>query len=124
LAKANKSLIAHGMGHSSSNSLRHLASTLIAAGALASCGDGMVIVDYSAEDKGLTMPQPQKATREKCYGIALAQHNDCAAGKGTDCAGTADKDYMPDRWKYVPAGNCAERGGSLSVSAEPYISQK
>jgi uncharacterized membrane protein len=124
LAKADKSLIAHSMGRTSSNTLRYMAGALIAAGALASCGDGMVIVDYSADDKGLNMPQPQKATRERCYGIALAQHNDCAAGRGTDCAGTADKDYMPDRWKYVPAGNCAERGGSLSETVEPYISQK
>ncbi len=124
MAKANKSLIARSMGRTSSNTLRHLASALIAAGALASCGDGMVTVDYTAEDKGLAMPQPQKATREKCYGIALAQHNDCAAGKGTDCAGTADKDYMPDRWKYVPAGNCTERGGSLDEPVKPYVSQK
>jgi uncharacterized membrane protein len=124
LAKGNISIIGRSMGRVSSNTLRHLAGTLIAAGALASCGDGMVTVDYSVEDKGIVMPQPKKATREKCYGIALAQHNDCAAGKGTDCAGTADKDYMPDRWKYVPVGNCAERGGSLSEPVEPYISQK
>jgi uncharacterized membrane protein len=112
LATRRKSHKEWRMGQSNS-ALYHMASALIAAGALTSCGDGTVTLTYSVEDKGLVMPQPQKAAREKCYGIALAQHNDCAAGPGTDCAGTADKDYMPDRWKYVPRGNCTERGGSL-----------
>ena len=112
------------MGLPHSKTLLHLSSALIAAGAVASCSEGPVKVSYSSEDKGLVMAQPKKAAREKCYGISLAQHNDCAAGPGSDCAGTADKDYMPDRWKYVPAGNCAERGGSLIAAAPPYASQK
>ncbi len=112
------------MDRPKTNSLRNLASALIATSALVACGDGSVKVFYSAEDRGISVPEPKKSAREKCYGIALAQHNDCAAGKGTDCAGTADKDYMPDRWKYVPAGNCAERGGALSAPETPYISQK
>lgn len=43
---------------------------------------------------------------EKCYGVAKAGHNDCKAGAGTTCAGTAKKDYQPDAWKNVPAGTC------------------
>ena len=43
---------------------------------------------------------------EKCYGVALAGQNDCAAGAGTTCAGTAAKDYQGNSWKLVPAGTC------------------
>ena len=45
---------------------------------------------------------------EKCYGVALAGQNDCAAGPGTTCAGTSTKDYQGNAWKYVPAGSCVE----------------
>ncbi|MBE2278272.1 MAG: DUF2282 domain-containing protein [Rhodobacteraceae bacterium] len=43
---------------------------------------------------------------EKCYGVAMAGQNDCAAGPGTTCAGTAAKDYQGNAWKLVPAGTC------------------
>jgi uncharacterized membrane protein len=102
------------MGQAKSQ-LHALASALILSGTLVACGDGTVAVTYSTEDRGKKMPEPKRAEREKCYGIALAQYNDCAAGPGTDCAGTATNDYMPDRWKYVPAGKCAEQGGSLKA---------
>lgn len=48
-----------------------------------------------------------KQDMEKCYGVAMAGQNDCAAGPGTTCAGTATKDYQGNAWKYVPAGTCA-----------------
>ena len=48
-------------------------------------------------------PQPNK---DKCYGIAKAGHNDCAAGAGTTCAGTSKKDYAGNAWKYVAKGTC------------------
>jgi uncharacterized membrane protein len=32
--------------------------------------------------------------------------NDCAAGPGTTCAGTAAADYQGNAWKYVPKGTC------------------
>ena len=44
---------------------------------------------------------------EKCYGVSLAGKNDCAAGPGTTCAGTAKVDYQGNAWKYVPKGTCA-----------------
>ncbi len=47
-------------------------------------------------------------TMEKCFGVAMAGENDCAAGPGTTCAGTATKDYQGNAWKLVPAGTCAE----------------
>jgi uncharacterized membrane protein len=90
-----------------------VAIVLILSGVVAACDDGTVTVTYSTEDTGRNMPQPERATREICYGIAQAQYNDGTAGC-LDCAGTAPKDYMPDTWKYVPAGRCAQLGGSLS----------
>ena len=42
----------------------------------------------------------------KCYGVALAGQNDCAAGPGTTCAGTSKVDYQGNEWKAVPAGTC------------------
>jgi uncharacterized membrane protein len=113
------------MGQSSETVLKNLAGSLLCLAALSACGgedDGTL--RYDSEDRGLTMPEPEKATREKCFGIALAQYNDCAAGPGTNCAGTADKNYMPDRWKYVPAGECEGQGGTLIPAAKPYISEK
>jgi len=48
--------------------------------------------------------------KEKCYGIALAGQNDCAAGPGTTCAGTSTLDYQGNAWKMVPAGECEKYG--------------
>ena len=50
----------------------------------------------------------QKAQMEKCYGIARAGQNDCAAGPGTTCAGTSTRDYQGNAYKYVPAGTCTQ----------------
>lgn len=60
-----------------------------------------------------------KATMEKCYGVALAGHNDCKAGAGTTCAGTSRVNYQGNAFKMVKAGTCTKiktpRGfGSLS----------
>ena len=54
-----------------------------------------------------------KAT-EKCYGVAKAGKNDCAAN-GHSCAGQAKKEADGKEWVKVPSGTC-ERivGGSTS----------
>lgn len=52
-------------------------------------------------------PKPPQPTMDKCFGIALKGENDCAAGAGTTCAGTAKADYQGDAWKYVAKGTCA-----------------
>ncbi|RMH51113.1 MAG: DUF2282 domain-containing protein [Alphaproteobacteria bacterium] len=52
----------------------------------------------------------QAQAKEKCYGIALAGKNDCAAGPGTTCAGTSTVDYQGNAWKLVPAGDCLKYG--------------
>jgi len=41
----------------------------------------------------------EEADKEKCYGVAKASENDCAAGKGTSCAGTSKIDYQGNSWK-------------------------
>ena len=61
-----------------------------------------------------------KMAMEKCYGIAKAGQNDCAAGPGTSCAGTSTADYQGNAWKLVKAGTCVKtktpKGfGSLSA---------
>ena len=59
------------------------------------------------------------AGKEKCFGIAKAGGNDCAAGAGTTCAGTSTIDYQGNSWKYVDKGTCVsmlapdDRKGSL-----------
>ena len=47
-----------------------------------------------------------KTPMEKCYGVALAGKNDCKAGAGTSCAGTASANYQGNAWKLVKAGTC------------------
>jgi uncharacterized membrane protein len=63
----------------------------------------------------------QAAGKEKCFGVALAGQNDCAAGAGTSCAGTSTVDYQGNAWKYVPAGTCEKmmtpKGGHGSLKA-------
>jgi len=54
------------------------------------------------------------AEKEKCYGIALAGENDCAAGAGTTCAGTSTVDYQGNAWTLVPAGECEKYGAEES----------
>lgn len=51
-------------------------------------------------------PMDKSAKMEKCYGVSLAGKNDCAAGPGTTCAGTAKVDYQGNAWKNVAAGTC------------------
>lgn len=68
-----------------------------------------------------TAPAKPGAT-EKCYGVAKAGKNDCAAGPGTSCAGTSVRDYQGNAWKHVAAGTCTSirtpRGaGSLTPIA-------
>ncbi|MBX7247982.1 MAG: DUF2282 domain-containing protein [Caulobacteraceae bacterium] len=56
-------------------------------------------------------PMPSAADhngKEKCYGVALAGQNDCAAGPGTSCAGTSTRDYQGNAWRLVPAGTCTK----------------
>lgn len=55
----------------------------------------------------------QAADTEKCYGVALAGQNDCAAGSHV-CAGHSTVDYDKASFKLVPKGTCASMKGSLT----------
>jgi len=63
------------------------------------------------------------ANQDKCFGVALKGKNDCKAGEGTTCAGTAKADYQGNAWKLVPKGTCTTmelpggRKGSLTELA-------
>ncbi len=47
------------------------------------------------------------AEKEKCYGIAKAGKNDCAAADGShSCAGYAKKDADGREWVLFPKGTC------------------
>jgi len=56
----------------------------------------------------------EKADKEKCYGVAKAGQNDCAAN-GHACAGQSKVDNDPTEWKYVPKGECEKMGGTLAA---------
>jgi uncharacterized membrane protein len=54
------------------------------------------------------------AAQEKCYGVSLKGKNDCKAGPGTSCAGSATKDYQGNAYKLVPAGTCGKMTSKTS----------
>ncbi|NMG73236.1 DUF2282 domain-containing protein [Aromatoleum diolicum] len=56
------------------------------------------------------------ADKEKCFGVALKGKNDCAAGPGTSCAGTAKIDYQGNAWSLVPKGSCDKTASPTSPS--------
>ena len=51
-------------------------------------------------------------TAEKCYGIAVAGKNDCAATGSHSCAGEAKINKDPASWIYVPTGTCQKIVGA------------
>lgn len=91
-----------------------LGTAILAGVALAACsapaeteaeGDATAAVDPSDPEQVAAAENPD-GEKEKCYGVALAGKNDCAAGPGTSCAGTSTVDYQGNAWKYVDAGTC------------------
>jgi uncharacterized membrane protein len=81
-----------------------MSKTTLAVGALASA-----LLATAAQADNHSQQQ-----RERCYGVAMAGRNDCAAGPGTSCAGTSRVDYQGNAWKYVDRGSCVRMGGSLT----------
>jgi uncharacterized membrane protein len=62
--------------------------------------------------------------KEKCFGVAMAGKNDCAATGYNSCAGTSKVDYDKGAWKYVAKGTCESmevttKGGKRMGSLEP-----
>lgn len=83
--------------------IRSIALSTLAIGALAS---GVALAQAKPMNDGKPMADAKPVAMEKCYGVAMAGKNDCAAGAGTTCAGTSKVDYAPNQWKNVPAGTC------------------
>lgn len=55
--------------------------------------------------------------QDKCYGVAKAGKNDCAAN-GHACAGQAKVDNDPNEWKHMPKAECEKMGGSLTAGTK------
>ena len=77
-----------------------IAKTAFAAASLA----GSLAIALALASAAKAGPAPAQPGADKCYGVALAGKNDCAAGAGTTCAGTSTVDYDPGHWKYVAKG--------------------
>lgn len=62
------------------------------------------------------MPDTKNAAsaKERCYGVAMAGKNDCAAGPGTTCAGTSKMDHQGNAWSLVPKGSCEKTASPTS----------
>ena len=79
--------------------MNRTAKILLGAGALLALG----------ANAATARPQPtadQERGMDKCFGVAKAGQNDCAAGPGTTCAGTSTRDYQGNAWKLVAKGTC------------------
>ena len=58
-----------------------------------------------------------KAGSEKCYGVAAAGKNDCAAGSHS-CAGQATKNFDKASFVYLPAGACSKLAGGSTTAGK------
>ena len=67
----------------------------------------------------------QAASKEKCYGVAMAGQNDCANLSGThSCAGQSSLDNDFGEWKLVAKGTCEDLGGLLKADAKKKFKAK
>jgi len=66
---------------------------------------GLALAASVAAGMAMT-PAAAQGAKEKCYGVAKAGKNDCAAGPGTSCSGTSTRDYQGNAWKLVDKGSC------------------
>jgi uncharacterized membrane protein len=73
---------------------------------------GLLALGFAASTASAAPAAPQP-TKDKCYGVAKAGQNDCAAGKHS-CAGQSTVDKDPVSWKYVDKGTCEKMGGTMA----------
>lgn len=69
---------------------------------------GLTLAAGIAAGLATTPATAQSGAKEKCYGVAKAGKNDCAAGPGTSCSGTSTRDYQGNAWKLVDKGTCTK----------------
>jgi uncharacterized membrane protein len=62
-------------------------------------------------------PVAQPSGSEKCYGIAKAGKNDCAAGVHS-CAGQGTKNNDKASFVYLPAGACEKISGGSTTAGK------
>jgi uncharacterized membrane protein len=72
------------------------------------------LLTLGAAALGAPASSTEEAPKEKCYGVAKAGKNDCAAAAHS-CAGQAKVDGDGKDWVYVPQGTCERLGGSLTA---------
>ena len=99
-------------------STRKCVGSAVLAGAVAAALASMASAAPLTEDEGKAA---MAAGKEKCYGVALAGLNDCAAGPGTTCQGTSTVDFQGNAWMFVQGGTCAsiKVPGGRTGSPEP-----
>jgi uncharacterized membrane protein len=63
---------------------------------------------------------PSHKGKEKCYGVAKAGENGCAATNGShSCGGLSKVNYSGQEWKLVGAGTCEQLGGKREAFQDP-----
>ena len=62
-------------------------------------------------------PVAQPSGSEKCYGIAKASKNDCAAGAHS-CAGQSTMNMDKTSFVYLPKGACAKIAGGMTMAGK------
>ena len=114
------------------NLTKDIAAALLTGAALAAASvvsakpnDQLTVADSAPEKIKTAVASWKEGNRlsgrkDKCYGIALAGENDCAAGPGTSCEGSSTVDFQGNAWTYAPRGSCEfiiTPHGSGSLSA-------
>jgi uncharacterized membrane protein len=77
-------------------------STKIAAGLAVASAFAAALGAAGMSEKAAAADDPSK---EKCFGVAKAGENDCAAGS-SGCSGSSKIDYQGNVFKLVPKGTC------------------
>ena len=83
----------------------------ITAQANAAGNDQLTLADGASNAVKVAFAGWQKGAKnagrgEKCYGVSLAGQNDCKAGPGTSCQGTASNDFQGNAFTMTPKGVC------------------
>ena len=75
---------------------------------------GSLALTGALANLALATPIPQPVGSEKCYGIAKAGKNDCAAGAHS-CAGQSTQSSDKASFVYLPAGACSKIVGASTT---------
>jgi uncharacterized membrane protein len=78
---------------------------------------GALALSAIASVAAQAQPVAQPAGSEKCYGIAKAGKNDCAAGAHS-CAGQATANMDKASFVYLPRGACAKIAGGRMMAGK------